>query len=192
MSMRFRVDLSGDVELKKLMSEFEPKVQKDALKKALREGAKVILRGVLLRVPEDTGTLKKEIKVRAFKRSRKYRVGFTVGTAAGDFKGKAFYSAFQEYGWLPSGNKKANGGIKASQQLLREEKQFKRDGRYIAQIVRKKITAAKIHLSRESKQKVPAKKFIQKSFKENAEQVSENLGAEILKAMNQIIEKKGL
>lgn len=43
------------------------------------------------------GTLKRSIKVRATKRSRRF-IGIDVLMGEGDFKGEVYYGAFQEYG----------------------------------------------------------------------------------------------
>ena len=75
---------------------------KAVLRKAVRAGGKVSATGIKNRAPVKTGALKKSVKVKARKRSRKngdsVGVIVTTGQTENLFKGKTFYGAFHEFG----------------------------------------------------------------------------------------------
>ena len=84
--------------------ELETKESKKGAKRATREAAKVVLRYAKSNVPVDSGALKKSLKVKAMKRSRKNKdqVGSTVITGIDTMKafvGDQFYGQFIEFGW---------------------------------------------------------------------------------------------
>lgn len=103
------INLSGDLELRRALKSLTPALEKKALRTALRTAAKPILATARANAPKTQGTkhpdrpppgtLRKSIKIRAFKRTRKGRVGFSIGMGSKDYVGKAFYGSFQEYGW---------------------------------------------------------------------------------------------
>ena len=124
-AIKIQFSLAGDLETLQLLRELPQKLVKGALRKSLRESAKIIQRGAKFRAPQKSGLLAKTIKVRAFKRTRKAVVGFTVGTAAGDYRGQTFYGGFQEYGWVPTGRHKAAPGIRSAMNMLRRQKKNK-------------------------------------------------------------------
>lgn len=88
-------------------------MQKRALRPVMRSGAKTIQRGAKRYAPKDSGRLKRSIKVRSLKRSRK-RIG--VGISAGsEFAGGGelpWYAVFVEFGVQDDGatNRKTKGG----------------------------------------------------------------------------------
>ena len=95
-ALRAKLNQIADVELKKI------------LRRAMRDGAKVILPQARANAPVGaTGRLKKAIKVRSAKRSRKY-VGMTVVLGEGFLQGETFYGAFQEFGWKTGKRKSDN------------------------------------------------------------------------------------
>jgi len=92
----FEIELQDAVERLKGL---EPKVRKKIIRQAIRPAMKIVQRDAIARAPRgESGLLKKSIKVRAFKRSRT-KIGVSVSTAKGWFKGDAFYGGFQEWGW---------------------------------------------------------------------------------------------
>lgn len=175
-AIKVHVSLAGDVETVNLLKELPQKLVKGALRKALRAGANVVLRGAKFRAPRKSGLLVKSMKVRAFKRTRKNVVGFTVGTSAGDYKGSDFYGAFQEYGWTPSGPHAASPGLRSAQKWLRREKQekVKRLGS-VPLALQPKITAAKLRVARDTRRKVKPKEFLKKAFTDNAAAIQADL-----------------
>jgi len=74
-----KIDTSwiGDKAIARDLTNLEPKLKKRVLKKALREEAKETSKAAKALVPVDQGNLKKSIKVKALKRSRK-RIGAQV------------------------------------------------------------------------------------------------------------------
>lgn len=82
----------------------DKKVRRKVVSKAMRAGAKVIQQRAKANAPKgETGNLKRAITVRASKyigRRKKNRneVSFNAQIGAGNFKGKTFYGAFQEFG----------------------------------------------------------------------------------------------
>lgn len=76
----------------------EPKVKNKICRQALRKAAKPVATVAKQLAPKKTGQLRKAIKVRAMKRSRR-GVGIEVLTGKDFFQGDQFYGAFQEFGW---------------------------------------------------------------------------------------------
>ena len=99
MAVTGSIKLIGGKELDRKLKALPRKVAKKILRQALRAGAKIILAQAKANAPVATGQLKKSLKVRAMKRTRKGTVGFKVQTKAGDFKGDEFYGSFLEYGF---------------------------------------------------------------------------------------------
>ena len=87
-----------DRKLKKLDKEVTQ--SKKVLRRALREGTKIIQREAQARCPTDEGDLKKSLKVRAGKRSRKH-IRYVVISRSEDLT--PFYSAFVEFGHFAFG-----------------------------------------------------------------------------------------
>jgi HK97 gp10 family phage protein len=95
-----KLSLQGDQELINKLRE----LTKSEFKTATQIGAKKALEPVQKTAraiaPKETGKLRRAIRVRVLKRSKK-RVGarVTVGNHDSMFKGRRYYAAFQEYGW---------------------------------------------------------------------------------------------
>ncbi len=88
----------GIDDVKKAFQKLPPKIAKQVVRKSLREGVKVLQKDLLKRVPVGkTKHLKKAVKVRARKRSRKViAVNLLIGK--GDFKGPTYYGAMVDMG----------------------------------------------------------------------------------------------
>ncbi len=87
-----------------------------ALRKATRKAAKqIILPAVKAAIPVDSGELEDALQVRALK-SKKGRVGATVGFPDPLFKGDTFYGGFLEFGWK---NTKRGYGVPGDKFLRR-------------------------------------------------------------------------
>lgn len=97
MTNKAAIRLEGAKELYRKLRDLPAKFARKILSKALRAGAKVVQAAAKKLAPKLSGLLRRSIKVRATKR-KKGRVGFVVGTSAGDYKGKSFYGAFLEWG----------------------------------------------------------------------------------------------
>jgi HK97 gp10 family phage protein len=69
--------VTGVKEIDRALKELEPKIQRKVLRQAMRSGMKLVMQDALMRVPVLTGLLKRNIKLRAMKRSRN-RVGLLV------------------------------------------------------------------------------------------------------------------
>lgn len=93
--------LTGDKQLDAIFAGLPMKVQKQVLRPALRSAAKIVHAAAKNNAPVKTGALRRSLKVRAGKRTRKNLVRAVVQTGASDnlFKGKTYYGAFQEFGW---------------------------------------------------------------------------------------------
>lgn len=89
--------LTNIKDIEELFEKHLPSEAKKALRTASREGAKVVARAAKAKVPKDTGTLRRSIRVRSIKRSR-VKVGSRVITGEGFFKGETFYGGFVEFG----------------------------------------------------------------------------------------------
>ena len=89
--------LTGIKEIDKALHEMEKKVAKKLLKDAMKSSMKPMLAAAKAAVPVKSGQLKRYVKLRAAKKSRT-SFGYTIGVGESDFKGKAFYGAFLEYG----------------------------------------------------------------------------------------------
>ncbi len=87
-------DIKGFKELDETLKQFPAKLQKNILKDATREGAKVIQKAAIAMCPVKTGQLSKGIKVRVGKKRKdQYTVTYIVGLLK-----KAFYGRHVEYG----------------------------------------------------------------------------------------------
>jgi HK97 gp10 family phage protein len=103
-----RFEVRGDRELKRKLNQLANKEVKKIVRQAMRAGAKVILPRARANAPVGaTGNLRRAIKVRAAKRSRKY-IGINVTLGKGFFQGDEFYGAFQEFGWKTGKRKSSN------------------------------------------------------------------------------------
>lgn len=87
----------GVEEVERALRALPGKVAKQAIRKPLRAGAKIVLARAKQNVPAESGALKKSLKVRAGKRSRN-TISIRVATGKGWFTGETFYGAFVEFG----------------------------------------------------------------------------------------------
>ena len=100
--MSASIIMTGDKEVDRLLATLEPKLQKKAIRKGTREGAKVVLERARSLVPVDTGTLLDTMTVRSAVgtgrgRLRRGTIGHMVThreTGAED----PFYAHFVEFG----------------------------------------------------------------------------------------------
>lgn len=96
--MNILLKVLGVRRIDKALADLEPKIQKKILRDGLKAGAKIVADEAKLKVPVDSGDLKKSIKVRAGKRAGRGKIRRTVVTGKGFFKGQEFYGGFVEFG----------------------------------------------------------------------------------------------
>jgi HK97 gp10 family phage protein len=93
------IEIKGLDEIEKRLKQLPQKVAKKVVRKAVREGAKPILKAAQSKVPVKTGALKKSLKVRAMKaKLAKGGAGVHVGVSDQWFKGDLFYGGMVEFG----------------------------------------------------------------------------------------------
>jgi HK97 gp10 family phage protein len=85
-------------EIKRMLVSLPKKIRNKILRKVLRESAKQLVAPSKAATPVRTGKLRRSVKVRAQKRSRK-SIGVFVGFSDKAFTGDTFYGAFLEWGW---------------------------------------------------------------------------------------------
>jgi len=92
------IQITGIKETDRAIQELGKNISKKIMRKAMRESLKPVQQACKQNAPVDKGDLRKAIKIKAMKKSRK-GFGVKVEIGEGDFKGDTFYGAFQEYGW---------------------------------------------------------------------------------------------
>lgn len=92
------IQVRGATAIIRALARLEKREAKKIIRRALRMVAKKITERAKMLAPVDTGRLKRAIRTRAGKRSRRYiAVVSTIGE--GQFQGETFYGGFQEWGW---------------------------------------------------------------------------------------------
>ncbi|MEN1680339.1 MAG: hypothetical protein AAGJ46_12165 [Planctomycetota bacterium] len=87
-----------DRELAEIAAEDGAKSINKAIRREMRDGAKKILPDVLALVPEESGFLASQLKVRALPRSRSF-MGAAVTFPDPAYRGETFYGGFIEFGF---------------------------------------------------------------------------------------------
>jgi HK97 gp10 family phage protein len=95
------ITITGDRTVDRRLKQFGPKLAKKIFSKVIRKAAKPVLETARNAVPVDSGDLRRSLKIRARKRSRRNKntVGVQVVTGERFFKGELFYGGFLEFGW---------------------------------------------------------------------------------------------
>ncbi len=101
--MAANIILTGDKQVDRMLATLEPKLQKKAIRKGTREGAKIVLQRAKQLVPVDEGTLLRSMSVRTAKREGGQRLprgtmGHSVQHVQRKGKGDPFYAHFVEFG----------------------------------------------------------------------------------------------
>lgn len=91
--------VQGARELDAKLSALDRKVSTAIVRKALRDGAKVIRDVTKTVVPVETGQTLKALKVRSGRSRKKGRVRMKVQIGEGDYVGDTFYASFLEMGY---------------------------------------------------------------------------------------------
>ena len=97
--MKFTFQIRGLPELIHKFDTIESKFRTKYIRQAIRKGAKPINAEAKSLVPVNSGRLKKSIKTRSLKRSRK-TIGVNIKTSCSDnmFTGEVFYGGMVEFG----------------------------------------------------------------------------------------------
>ena len=103
MARKAAVFVTGDRALDKALEQFEPKLQKKGVRKALRETGKTVQADAKRRVDVESGAFKRGIKVRSAatrrgRRSARRRVGISVQITDKTLKSDRWYGGFVELG----------------------------------------------------------------------------------------------
>lgn len=119
--------ITGVAELDATLSGMETKLRNQAVRKATRAAAKLVLAKAQELVPEDSGDLAESLKVVSAathyvtrggqrKRSKKYRglIGHGVRAGEGLFKGDQFYAGFVEFGTGERATKSRSGRVQGA------------------------------------------------------------------------------
>lgn len=105
-----KLKVEGAEQLQKKLDSLAKKDANAALRKGLRAGGKITAKVLKGNMPNKSGKAKRKVKVRAGKRSRKKGPSVTVGVAAKDFTGEAFYIGFVNFGWKTGKRGNENSG----------------------------------------------------------------------------------
>jgi len=98
------VTIIGAKETIAKLDALDKKVRRKVVSAAMRAGAKVIVARAKANAPVASGKLKKAINVRVAKfigsrKKKRGEIAINAQIGKGNFKGKTFYGAFQEFGW---------------------------------------------------------------------------------------------
>lgn len=95
--MKGMFKVTGISQIKKALLLLERRLVRKVISQVLREANKKFIKpAVEQNAPEDTGKLKRAIKIKAQKRKRG-SIGVNTQIGDKDFQGETFYAAFQEY-----------------------------------------------------------------------------------------------
>ena len=92
-----KLTITGDKQIDRALKNIPDKVAKKAFRKSMRPAMKVIQKEAKDNAPVDSGDMKKSIKVKAAKRSRRF-MGIDVVIGEEAFKGETWYGNLVEYG----------------------------------------------------------------------------------------------
>lgn len=157
--------LTGDLHTRLLLDQAPRRVRDLVLRRALRAAGKIVLARARELAPVRAtrkkkdgtrvrgGTLRRSLRVRAMKRTRKGRIGVVVQSAAGNFGGKAFYTGLQEFGWRVG--RRSAGGRRGKKQARAT--------------LAARAEAARGALAADQRRLVPGKHFMQRAFDETVE-----------------------
>lgn len=99
---RLDISLIGDAELATKLGGLTDKLERKVVRQAIRKAAQLILRDAKQRAPVESGALRRNIRIKALRRSRR-RVGFNVQTGTREQMGISpddpfYYPALVELG----------------------------------------------------------------------------------------------
>lgn len=99
------IQLLGDKRLQRQLNSLDRKVQRKVVRRALREGAKIVAEAAKENAPVDEGTMRDSIKVRAHKARRRGEFGVSVRTGTREELGipqdaMGYYPFSIEHGYI--------------------------------------------------------------------------------------------
>ena len=167
-----KLSLQGDMEIIEKLRGLTKSEFKSATQAGAKKSMEPIQKTARAIAPKETGKLRRAIRIRVLKRSRK-RVGarVTIGAHESMFKGRTFYAAFQEYGWKT--------GRRASNQDLGVAKRKRRTKEQRAQI-------AQMNASRKT---IPGQRFLYKATWSNWEIVTVNFRGHIKAGIHKVMKR---
>jgi HK97 gp10 family phage protein len=107
MDIDIKVETKSVEGLEKAFTQLPINLTKKIIRKALRNGGKIVQKAAKANAPVKSGALKKAIKIRAGKRVTGKQSVF-IGTSDKAFVGKMFYAAFIEFGHKQGSRKLGN------------------------------------------------------------------------------------
>jgi HK97 gp10 family phage protein len=93
-----QLDAKQVAKIERMLLRLPKGIRNKILRQELRKGAKTLVPPSKSATPVETGKLRRSVKVRAVKRSRK-SVGVLVGYNDKAYAGDTFYGSFLEWGW---------------------------------------------------------------------------------------------
>lgn len=93
-----KVVVTGIDKLDRKFKLLDARVGKKVVRQAMRQALKPVLAAARANAPEESGVLRRSIKIRAVKRRKKGVIGLEIRTDAKTMGGDAFYAAFIELG----------------------------------------------------------------------------------------------
>jgi HK97 gp10 family phage protein len=180
MALAGRVTITGLKELDRQLGELPKALGKKIVRKAVREAARPVLADAKAAVPVDSGDLKKSLKLKAFKRSRKRpgTFGIQVCTRSGWFQGKQFYGGMVEFGHKVG---KRTNRIKRLQKAAARTKRVTA-GRLLARVALLLV---------DRRQNVKAYPFLGPAGKKNKGTVREIFRSTIKEGLNEAVREVG-
>lgn len=162
MAKTIKLILTGDAQLDRNLKEFATNAQRRIVKKATRESLRPVLADAKANAPKASGLLRKNIKLRAIKRSR-VRIGnqVTVG-----FQFHEFYGGFQEWGWRVG--KRTAEQVRAQQFLKRAATKAKKLGRKRSSELLKRYKA--VQAAKDPRRMIEGKLFMTNAMNNNKQQ----------------------
>lgn len=100
--------IEGGEELAAKLTALGEKLYKRLIRKSLRKQLKPVLANAKANVKDDTGQLRKSLKIVSRVDARKGTITAWVGTASKDYQGQEFYGMMVEYGHLLGSRKLGN------------------------------------------------------------------------------------
>lgn len=131
--MKIEMIVTGDERINRALKKISGKEAKGLMRKSMRPALKPVLQEAKSNAPSDTGQLKKNIKIKAMKRSRSsFGMRVSMGRPGQkDNTGKAFYGAFLELGTQDRATQSgANRGTIKRRDFIRNAYKTKQDHAY--------------------------------------------------------------
>lgn len=93
-----KFEITGVKELQRAFKELPKRLANKVVRQSIRKALAPIKEAAFANAPRETGYLASKIVIRAMARRKRGVIGVEVRVGEGEFKGKAFYGGFLEYG----------------------------------------------------------------------------------------------